>query len=523
MSKLRQLIEAANRKCEMAWKVYSYNPEKDNELVDTSKAFDCIAAAQAHKRDILEKNPNYTVEIIAESSQKNESKFSSQSAFNKAKDIAKDLQMTLIENSDGSLRRDKIHDYNYSMSIGEVAFYVDDWGYGTQEYNKYKNANIKTLSKGWKIELDNIVSNANKKYKDYDISYSMSSDGKRIYFKIVESKNESAQKNEATFKPGDKVSVKSYYKDGNQFITLHNATIIKEITEKEAGQLDPAYNWKEPTGMKYYLVKLDTGYKKAVLASDLTLESAQKNEDLSKHPKLQEVWSKWKFNTKYGLHYTSNAKDTQAYLAKITKPNTFWLEDEDTGKAIVQGTPKDLINFMLSHKNAIDESAQKSESKVNMSKLKNEIQAAVNKYFKDDKDLLEYVYIDTKKDKLGRDILEVRAELGYNNMVKLADYLDKIVTKYDKYAYFDQETSGIMTAVFESAQINESLRDLNLELADDTNAIAASADKIRQRFEYRTLQNQSYDEKQAEKIYLEVRRELEKAKKMIDACYNKIG
>lgn len=101
------------------------------------------------------------------------------------------------------------------------------------------------------------------------------------------------------------------------------------------------------------------------------------------------------------------------------------------------------------------ESSQKNESKVNMSKLKNEIQAAVNKYFKDDKDLLEYVYIDTKKDKLGRDILEVRAELGYNNMIKLADYLDKIVTKYDKYAYFDQETSGIMTAVFESAQMNE--------------------------------------------------------------------
>lgn len=134
---------------------------------------------------------------VFESAQKNQSKFSSQSSFNKAKDIAKDLQITLIEKSDGSLRRDKIHDYNYSMSIGEVAFYVDDWGYGTQEYNKYKNANIKTLNKGWKIELDNIVSNANKKYKDYDISYTMSSDGKRIYFKIVENKNESAQKNES--------------------------------------------------------------------------------------------------------------------------------------------------------------------------------------------------------------------------------------------------------------------------------------------------------------------------------------
>lgn len=76
----------------------------------------------------------------------------------------------------------------------------------------------------------------------------------------------------------------------------------------------------------------------------------------------------------------------------------------------------------------------------------------------------------------------------------------------------------------ESAQKNEtSLRDLNLDLSEDTNAVIASADKIRQRFEYRTLQNQSYDEKQAEKIYLEVRRELEKAKKLIDACYNKIG
>ena len=78
--------------------------------------------------------------------------------------------------------------------------------------------------------------------------------------------------------------------------------------------------------------------------------------------------------------------------------------------------------------------------------------------------------------------------------------------------------------ISESTQKNEaSLRDLNLDLSEDTNAVIASADKIRQRFEYRTLQNQSYDEKQAEKIYLEIRRELEKAKKLIDACYNKIG
>ena len=141
----------------------------------------------------------------------------------------------------------------------------------------------------------------------------------------------------------------------------------------------------------------------------------------------------------------SGGKNKQASMVKYN----------DTAKQIEEIAKKLIeLNKHIQPK-MVHESAQKNESKVNMSKLKNEVQAAVNKYFKDDKDLLEYVHIETKKDKFGRDVLEVRAELGYNSMVKLADYLDKIVTKYDKYAYFDQETSGIMTAVFESAQKNE--------------------------------------------------------------------
>ena len=566
MSKLRQLIEAANRKCEMAWKVYSYNPEKDNELVDTSKAFDCIAAAQAHKREILEKNPNYTVEIVAESAQKNED----------------------------------FYKYIDDVPTREIAKALKELGikepYATQ---KAKIANLLAKRFGLRsvptpIEMTSVL-DALPYFKEEAANIDAKNPG---ILEVPDGK----KVDELPQSHFEKLVDKKGY-----------AEVIRALTNLEV--------WNKDKNKSLSLWASNMADK---LKKKFRPESAQKNEDLSKHPKLQEVWSRWKFNTKYGLHYTSNAKDTQAYLAKITKPNTFWLEDEDTGKAIVQGTPKDLINFMLSHKDMVENSSQKSESKVNMSKLKNEIQAAVNKYFKDDKDLLEYVHIDTKKDKLGRDILEVRAELGYNDMVKLADHLDKIVTKYDRYAYFDQETSGIMTAVFESTQKNEdtrqwhklsditkddkpfivigkkdssngyyinvvsilydltnfsngiwfdlddkafntkeqaydrakksypkakvifankkdfsntrlskyanestqkneSLRDLNLELADDTNAIAASADKIRQRFEYRTLQNQSYDEKQAEKIYLEVRRELEKAKKMIDACYNKIG
>lgn len=42
-------------------------------------------------------------------------------------------------------------------------------------------------------------------------------------------------------------------------------------------------------------------------------------------------------------------------------------------------------------------------------------------------------------------------------MTKLADHLDKVVQKHDRYAYFEQESGGIMTAVFESAQKNEAI------------------------------------------------------------------
>ena len=69
----KQLIEAANRKCEMRWKVLAFNPDEDNKLVKEFKDFDCIDCAVAKKREYLEKNPTHVVEIISESkTQRNE-------------------------------------------------------------------------------------------------------------------------------------------------------------------------------------------------------------------------------------------------------------------------------------------------------------------------------------------------------------------------------------------------------------------------------------------------------------------
>lgn len=70
----KQLIEAANRKCEMRWKVLAFNPDEDNKLVKEFKDFDCIDCAVAKKREYLEKNPTHVVEVISEfKAQKNES------------------------------------------------------------------------------------------------------------------------------------------------------------------------------------------------------------------------------------------------------------------------------------------------------------------------------------------------------------------------------------------------------------------------------------------------------------------
>lgn len=69
----KQLLEAANRKYEMRWKVLAFNPDEDNKLVKEFKDFDCIDCAAAKKREYLEKNPTHIVEIISESkAQKNE-------------------------------------------------------------------------------------------------------------------------------------------------------------------------------------------------------------------------------------------------------------------------------------------------------------------------------------------------------------------------------------------------------------------------------------------------------------------
>ena len=70
----------------------------------------------------------------------------------------------------------------------------------------------------------------------------------------------------------------------------------------------------------------------------------------------------------------------------------------------------------------------------------------------------DYLVIDIAPQN-GRTKVEVRAELGYSSMDKIADALNPIVQRIDKDAYFDHDTSGVI-----SAYVNKSLKESDEDL-----------------------------------------------------------
>ena len=85
---------------------------------------------------------------------------------------------------------------------------------------------------------------------------------------------------------------------------------------------------------------------------------------------------------------------------------------------------------------------------VKSNKLKNEIENKIKQFFKNDKDALDWAVVEVTEhpDEIR---VEVRVELDYNGMWNLSDILNPIVSKYDKYAYFDFDQPGIMVATIE--------------------------------------------------------------------------
>lgn len=89
--------------------------------------------------------------------------------------------------------------------------------------------------------------------------------------------------------------------------------------------------------------------------------------------------------------------------------------------------------------------------------ISNELKSAAYKLFKTprwgfetDKEIKDYInpFFDVSEDPKTGDIeVQVRAELDYDNLWDLSNELNKVVSKYDKDAYFEAEQPGIITAV----------------------------------------------------------------------------
>lgn len=101
----------------------------------------------------------------------------------------------------------------------------------------------------------------------------------------------------------------------------------------------------------------------------------------------------------------------------------------------------------------LDESVKSSATAEIISK---ELKDAAYKLFKTpewgfetDKEIKDYInpFFDVSEDtKTGGIEIEVRAELDYDNLMELADVLNKVVEKYDNDSYFDAEQPGIISA-----------------------------------------------------------------------------
>lgn len=102
----------------------------------------------------------------------------------------------------------------------------------------------------------------------------------------------------------------------------------------------------------------------------------------------------------------------------------------------------------------IDESVKSSAAAEAISK---ELKDAAYKLFKtpkwgfeSDKEIDDYInpiFAVSEDPKTGDIEVQVRAELEYDNLMELADVLNKVVEKYDRNSYFDAEQPGIITAV----------------------------------------------------------------------------
>ena len=277
MSKLKQLIETANRKCEMAWKVYAFNPAKDNELAEESPVFQCIKKAAEYKREVAEKHPDYIVEIVAESRQKNESwtdiypilgNIGEKRYMNKQKELPRDLMEKEFRKAlkDKGLKPTE-HDIEYALY--KYYEYYDESSQknenSIQDYRNFVDIADKLEKKLGKPASDKQLEQA---YTKAYPSYAGKVDGLlSMYHRRTD---ESSQKNE-DFRPDDIIPQSKQMDFKKQYMK-------NKDKRKVSFYFDGIHAVDDQSGSNIPGAVLGMKYKDLAAALDKFFESAQKNE-----------------------------------------------------------------------------------------------------------------------------------------------------------------------------------------------------------------------------------------------------
>lgn len=544
MSRIKSLIEGAHRAVEMRWTVLCYDPEKDNELVESSKQFDCICAAQTHKRELAMKHPGYIIEIVAESKKAKNESIGQEIVDEVKEEIKAELKDAIGQDVDNAIGhpateenlgaevKDDMEAEEDELAMEEdidddsdSIFAPDDLdevvGESAEDDFKTKSLGAIAIAKAAGFKVNDraskksliVLDKGDKEVViglyDYGIlditAYDKGEDTYSDHWKIdkvskadiekaakaaIKSFNESAQKNEAsdneilknlaneltqTYEVGNgsKYSVKATY-DGKNLIKVSMSRVSRNFPVKknfllklnddeielslDGRSLDSIYKTMNTRALAGNFDRLmrDTNwgpqYELDISSKDKSIMSKLNIKPMTQNISGNYIILYYLPNKGYGINVASNGKVNWWNL------NNKEYSSLEEASAIAKDSYPNRQQYFVGKVESqfYAESAQKNEA-VNAAKVKQDVEKAVKDYFKNDKDALEYVYVDSKKDNHGRTVIEVRAELGYNGMTKLADHLDKVVQKHDRYAYFEQESGGIMTAVFESAQKNEAL------------------------------------------------------------------
>ena len=103
---------------------------------------------------------------------------------------------------------------------------------------------------------------------------------------------------------------------------------------------------------------------------------------------------------------------------------------------------------------------EKLVKRVSKEELKRAVSEGISDFFTDDEDMIEYTYVSVV-DEEKYFLISVGAEVDYDELERLADYLNDYIREYDDEAYFEPADPGLLEAYLWRSNINETLKKKN--------------------------------------------------------------